>query len=79
MTILEQLIDIFRARPEFFLRLTIDHIWISALAIAFAVALGLALGIVANESTRFEPLIMGVVNTVYTLSLIHIPETTGPY
>ena len=67
---INQLIKLLTEDFKFFLNLTIEHILISLLAISIASVLGIILGIIISEYRKFSGLILGTVNTLYTIPSI---------
>lgn len=67
---LQDIITLYQTRGVWFLELLIQHIRISATAIAIAAALGLALGVWISEHKRFSPVVLGATNIIYTVPSI---------
>lgn len=67
---LQSIIDTFTGRADFFMELLLEHIGISAAAIAIAVLLGGIAGILISEFQRSAKLTLGVVNFLYTIPSI---------
>ncbi len=60
------------ARWDFFSRLLIEHMAISAISIFFAMLLGLILGIYISEHERSSSAVLAVVNFIYTIPSISL-------
>lgn len=67
---INQLMKLLTEDFKFFANLTIEHILISLLAISIASVLGIILGIIISEYTKFSGLILGTVNILYTIPSI---------
>lgn len=63
-----QLID----RRAFFAGLLLEHIAISATAIALALVIGFAVGVAISEYRKSSKLVLGVINVVYTIPSISL-------
>ena len=66
MEFLQEVAALFVDRADWFAGLLVEHIALSAIAIAIAGTLGLLLGILVAEHRRFAPFIIGICNVVYT-------------
>lgn len=62
--------ELISKQRDFFLGLIWDHIWISGLAILAALILGVSLGILISFKRRLAPLVIGLVNVLYTVPSI---------
>lgn len=70
MDLLQAVVSIFAERSSFFIRLTLEHLWISAAAIGIAVLVGGAAGILISRYERAARPTLGVVNFLYTIPSI---------
>ena len=70
MEFLQEVAALFVDRADWFAGLLVEHIALSAIAIAIAGTLGLLLGILVAEHRRFAPFIIGICNVVYTIPSI---------
>ncbi len=59
-------------RRDFFARLLLEHIAISATAIALALVIGFVIGVAISEYQKSSKLVMGVINVVYTIPSISL-------
>ncbi len=66
----ERIIELFLTRPGFYLELLGQHLRIAGTAIIVAIVLGLALGIFIYRMKKLAPIVMSVVNVVYTIPSI---------
>ncbi|GAB6167930.1 glycine betaine ABC transporter substrate-binding protein [Clostridium carnis] len=69
---LEEIVKIYVERWEFFLNLTVEHLWISISAILLATILGLVLGVFISEYKKTSGMVLGVVNFIYTIPSISL-------
>jgi len=69
---IEGVIETISIRFDFFLNLTIEHLFISLTSIIIACIIGLLLGILISEHKGTSPVILGVVNFVYTIPAISL-------
>lgn len=67
---IKEVFSLYADRWPFFLRLTWEHIQISAISIAGAMVIGLSLGILASQFRKSAPSIMGLTNLIYTIPSI---------
>lgn len=65
-------LNLYSERGEFFLKLAIQHLQISAIAILIATMIGLLLGIVISEFKGTSTIIMSLVNFIYTIPSISL-------
>ena len=70
MDLLQAVVSIFAERGQFFLQLTLEHLWISASAIGIALVVGGAAGILISRYERAVQPTLGVVNFLYTIPSI---------
>ena len=66
MELLEEVIQIYIERKEWFGELIIQHITLSAIAILFAGVIGLLIGMWIAEHSRVAPIILGIANVFYS-------------
>lgn len=67
--------DIFQLyfnRWDFFLSLMLQHLELSAISILIAAILGLLLGIIISEYKKTSPVVLGMINFIYTIPSISI-------
>lgn len=69
---LAEVFALYAARRDFFLSLTVEHLVISGISIALATVLGLLLGVAISEYRRSSPVVLGLVNFVYTIPSISL-------
>lgn len=69
---IRQLLDMYRERHDFFLRLTLEHLALSGISVLIACVAGLCLGIVVSEYRKTSSVITGVVNFIYTIPSISL-------
>ncbi len=67
---IKEIFSLYADRWPFFLSLTWEHIQISAISIAGAMMIGLALGIFASQFRKSASYIMGLTNLIYTIPSI---------
>ncbi len=67
---LQEMLQLFLDRTDFFLDLLWEHLALSAVAIFFALILGLALGILIAQQERFSLPVLATVNFIYTIPSI---------
>jgi osmoprotectant transport system permease protein len=59
-------------RSEWFLKLTLQHLYLSAISIFIATIIGLLLGVFIAEYKKTSKLVMGITNVVYTIPSISL-------
>ncbi|MEA4965870.1 MAG: ABC transporter permease [Oscillospiraceae bacterium] len=64
------LLNVLVERRDFFARLTLEHLLMSAIAIVIAAVIGLGLGILIAEFRKASPLVLGITSVVYTIPSI---------
>jgi osmoprotectant transport system permease protein len=69
---IRNIFELYSERKDFFLKLTVEHLKISAISIIIALIIGLVLGIVISEYKKTSPLILGITNFVYTIPSISL-------
>lgn len=67
-----ELLALLRSRGDFFLKLLLEHLQISAVSIVLALVLGLGLGIFIAEKPKTSKPVMAVVNFIYTIPSISL-------
>lgn len=65
-------LSLYSERWEFFIKLAIQHLQISAIAIFIATVIGLALGVIISEFKGTSTIIMSLVNFIYTIPSISL-------
>lgn len=65
-----EVIRLYVDRADFFLKLTGQHIRISATAISIAIILGLTIGILISRRKKLATTVIGVINVAYTIPSI---------
>jgi len=68
--VLKEVFTLFSERPQFFIELTLQHLWISGISILLAAILGLILGILISEYKKASGIVLGITNVVYTIPSI---------
>lgn len=69
---LASIFKVFIARKEFFLELLLEHIQISIISIVLAMVIGLIIGFVISEFKKSIKVVLGIVNSVYTIPSISL-------
>lgn len=69
---LASIFKVFIARKEFFLELLLEHIQISIISITLAMVIGLVIGFVISEFKKSTKVVLGIVNSVYTIPSISL-------
>lgn len=67
---LQQLFSLYSERSSFFMQLTLQHIWISGIAVIIAAVVGLLLGIWISQYRSVSPYVLGLTNFIYTIPSI---------
>lgn len=67
---LQQLFSLYSERSSFFIQLTLQHIWISGIAVIIAAVVGLLLGIWISQYRSVSPYVLGLTNFIYTIPSI---------
>lgn len=67
---IQQIVDIFLLRKDFFIELIWEHLALTGISILIAAIIGLILGIVISEFKQFSFLVLGFTNVVYTIPTI---------
>jgi osmoprotectant transport system permease protein len=65
-----RVIDLYKERWEFFLKLFIEHIYLTFVAIVIISVIGIILGIIMTRSRTIANIIMTIVNLIYTIPSI---------
>ena len=69
---IEDIINIYVERWNFFFELILEHLWISAISIIIAGILGLCIGIIISEYKKSSGVVLGIVNFIYTIPSISL-------
>lgn len=69
---LTSVLELYLTRWDFFWRLTLEHLTLSAVAILIASLVGLALGVLISEYQKVSPFVFGLVNFIYTIPSISL-------
>lgn len=67
---LQEMIQIYWARQDYFHELLLEHLQLSAISIVLALVLGLALGILIAQQEKFSLPVLGTINFIYTIPSI---------
>lgn len=65
-----RVIELYQERWEFFLKLLLEHIYLTFVAIVIITFIGIILGIVMTRSKTMAKIIMTIVNLIYTIPSI---------
>jgi len=65
-----RMIALFVDRMPFFIENTLEHIWLSAVAIFLSTVIGVSIGILATRFEQLEKSVMSLVNVIYTIPVI---------
>lgn len=79
MELLEEVIQVYIERKEWFAELILQHISLSAIAILFAGIIGLLIGMWIAEHDRISPIILGIANVFYTIPSISLLGMLIPF
>lgn len=69
---LKDIINIYLERSDFFIELTIQHLKISTISIVIASFFGILIGLLISHYKKTTPLIMSIVNFIYTIPSISL-------
>jgi len=69
---LSQVWDSLTAQPDFYFQLTLQHLYISLLAILIASIIGLIIGIFISEFKKPSGIVLALINIVYTIPSISL-------
>lgn len=69
---IDEIIELLGSRWDFFLELLIEHLQISLISIAFALVIGLLIGVFISEFQKSSKLVIGLVNFIYTIPSISL-------
>jgi len=64
------MIQLYQARAEFFNKLLLEHLQLSAISITLALVAGLTLGILIAQQEKFSIPVLGTINFIYTIPSI---------
>ena len=67
---LQEIIQVYFARQDYFHELLLEHLQLSAISILLALIIGLALGILIAEQDKFSIPVLGTINFIYTIPSI---------
>ena len=67
---LQEMIQTYLARQDYFHELLLEHLQLSAVSIALALVFGLLLGILIAEQNKFSIPVLGTINFIYTIPSI---------
>lgn len=70
MQFLRDVLNLYQERSDFFIRLTLEHIYLSFIAIVFIAIIGITIGITIAKYKRFAEPVLSVVNFIYTIPSI---------
>ena len=68
--LLQEMIQLYQARQDFFQDLLLEHLQLSAISIALALVAGLALGILIAQQDKLSLPVLGTINFIYTIPSI---------
>lgn len=68
--IIRDVFKLYANRGDFFINLIVQHLKISGLSILVAFILGLILGIIISHYKKTSPVVLGIVNFIYTIPSI---------
>ena len=66
----QEMFQLYQTRQDFFHKLLIEHLQLSAISITFALIIGLALGILIAQQNKLSIPVLGTVNFIYTIPSI---------
>ncbi len=66
----QEMLQLYLARQDFFNNLLVEHLQLSAISISFALVIGLALGILIAQQEKFSLPVLGTINFIYTIPSI---------
>lgn len=67
---ISDVIDIYISRSEFFIELTIEHLVITAIAVAIIMVIGLSIGVLITKNQVAATIVLSVTNFLYTIPSI---------
>ncbi len=70
MQFLRDVLYLYQERSDFFIRLTLEHIYLSFIAIIFIAIIGITIGITIAKYQKFAEPVLSVVNFIYTIPSI---------
>lgn len=70
MQFLQDVFNLYRDRSEFFIRLTLEHIYLSFVAILIIAIIGITIGITIAKYRRLAEPVLSLVNFIYTIPSI---------
>lgn len=69
---LRDMLSLLQEKGDFFLKLLIEHMQISLIAIIIATVIGLILGVIISEYKKSSKTILGIINFMYTIPSISL-------
>jgi len=70
MEFLRNLADLFQSRSDFFIKLLVEHILLSLIAIIIITVVGVTTGILITKSKKAANVVIGMTNVLYTIPSI---------
>ncbi len=70
MEFLRNVLNLYQERADFFIRLTMEHIYLSFVAIVFIAVIGITIGITIAKYKKLAEPVLSVVNFIYTIPSI---------
>ncbi len=70
MALLQEMWQLYLSRQDYFHNLMLEHLQLSAVSIALALVIGLALGILIAQQDKFSLPVLGTINFIYTIPSI---------
>ncbi|WP_201756881.1 ABC transporter permease [Isachenkonia alkalipeptolytica] len=70
MKFLRDVLSLYQERSAFFIRLTMEHIYLSFIAIVFIAVIGITIGITIAKYQKLAEPVLSVVNFIYTIPSI---------
>lgn len=68
----DEILRLLNARADFFIRLFVEHLVISAISAVFAMIFGIGLGILISQNKKLAPIIIQLSNIIYTIPSISL-------
>ena len=66
----KDIINLYLQRSDFFIDITLQHLRISAISIIIATTIGILLGILISHYKKTSPIVLSIVNFIYTIPSI---------
>lgn len=70
MEFLKNVFNLYRERSDFFIRLTMEHIYLSFIAIVLIAIIGITIGITIAKYKKLAEPVLSIVNFIYTIPSI---------